>query len=119
MPSTYLTNGLTRHELRHVALAGMTDWLLAYSFGSLQEEDVIFADAQGGTIYQWELRQHPTESTVVFELFFFVTETLLCMLIVPVTLEADFRAQVQQLNEGNPTVIPFIVESVHLNDRLE
>src|SRR5207302_9694851 len=25
MPSTYLTNGLTRHELRHVALAGMTD----------------------------------------------------------------------------------------------
>jgi hypothetical protein len=94
-------------------------WLLAYSFGSLQEEDVIFADAQGGTIYKWELRQHPTESTMVFELFFFVTETLLCMLIVPVTLEANFRAQVQQLNEGNPKVIPFIVESVHLNDRLE
>jgi hypothetical protein len=91
-------------------------WPLAYSFGSLQEEDVIFEDAKDGTLYKWELREHPTESTMVFELFFFVTETLLCMLIVPVTLEGDFRAQVQQLNEGNPTVIPFTVESVHLNN---
>lgn len=41
-------------------------WFLAYSFGSLREEDTIFADAQDGTIYKWELRQHPTESTMVF-----------------------------------------------------
>jgi len=96
----------------------MDTWPLAYSIGAVQEEETVFADALENTAYRYELRQHPVEGTLVLQLQFYVTEKLMCFLMVPITTQGDLLGQIVQFNLMNPSVVPLVVESVPLVDSL-
>lgn len=96
-------------------LPGAT-WPLAYSLGAVQEEETVFVDALNNTGYKYELRQHPIEGTIVFQIRFYVTERIMCFLMVPITKEGDFSGQIVQFNVMNPSVVPLVLEHVRLCD---